>query len=145
MQQQLAQKPDEEGGAPSVKAASEANPPASVGFAELNEKLEAQFGKNVKQLQDSLTQVSNDLKANKQAMAKVESELKALEKSAKEQVKEISDRVEVERCVQEMVSWVSEQITNQQVVENLNKVARKVNQIGEKVYSVTGGSDKAPS
>jgi hypothetical protein len=44
-----------------------------------------------------------------------------------------------------MVSWVSEQITNQQVVENLKKVARKVNQIGEKVYSVTGGSDKAPS
>jgi hypothetical protein len=28
------------------------------------------------------------------------------------------------------------------VVENLNKVARKVNQIGEKVYSATGGSEK---
>jgi predicted nucleic acid-binding Zn-ribbon protein len=74
----------------------------------LNEKLEAQFGKNVKQLQDSLTQVSNDLKANKQAMAKVEADLKTLETTAKKQVKEISDRGEVERCVQEMVSWVSE-------------------------------------
>ena len=52
------------------------------------------------------------------------------------------DRVEVERCVQEMVSWVSEQITNQQVVENLNKVARKVNQIGEKVYLEGGSQDK---
>ena len=51
------------------------------------------------------------------------------------------DRVEVERCVQEMVSWVSEQITNQQVVENLNKVARKVNQIGEKVYQEGGSQD----
>jgi hypothetical protein len=30
-------------------------------------------------------------------------------------------------------------------VENLNKVARKVNQIGEKVYSATGGSEKAAS
>jgi hypothetical protein len=54
--------------------------------------------------------------------------------------------VEVERCVQEMVAWVSEQITNQQVVENLNKVARKVNQIGEKVYTASGGgSEKAAS
>jgi hypothetical protein len=43
------QKPEDEIGAPSVKAPSEANPP-SVGFSELNEKLEAQFGKNVKQL-----------------------------------------------------------------------------------------------
>jgi hypothetical protein len=53
--------------------------------------------------------------------------------------------VEVERCLQEMVAWVSEQITNQQVVENLNKVARKVNQIGEKVYTASGGSEKAAS
>lgn len=53
--------------------------------------------------------------------------------------------MEVERCVQEMVAWVSEQITNQQVVENLNKVARKVNQIGEKVYTASGGSEKAAS
>ena len=47
-----------------------------------------------------------------------------------------------------MVAWVSEQITNQQVVENLNKVARKVNQIGEKVYTAAsggGGSEKAAS
>lgn len=36
-------------------------------------------------------------------------------------------KVEVDRCVQEMVSWVSEQMVNQQVVENLNKVAKKVN------------------
>ena len=78
-------------------------------------------------------------------MTKVEANLKALETSAKAQVKSISDRVEVERCVQEMVAWVSEQITNQQVVENLNKVARKVNQIGEKVYTASGGSEKAAS
>jgi hypothetical protein len=44
-----------------------------------------------------------------------------------------------------MVAWVSEQITNQQVVENLNKVARKVNQIGEKVYTASGGSEKPAS
>ena len=43
--------------------------------------------------------------------------------------------MDVERCVLEMVSWVSEQLTNQQVVDNLNKVAKKVNQIGEKVYT----------
>ena len=36
-------------------------------------------------------------------------------------------KVEVDRCVQEMVSWVSEQMVNKQVVENLNKVAKKVN------------------
>jgi hypothetical protein len=46
--------------------------------------------------------------------------------------------VEVERCVQEMVSWVTEQITNEKVLDNLKMVARKVNQIGEKVYSGNG-------
>ena len=47
----------------------------------------------------------------------------------------MNDKMDVERCVLEMVSWVSEQLTNQQVVDNLNKVAKKVNQIGEKVYT----------
>jgi hypothetical protein len=42
--------------------------------------------------------------------------------------------VEVERCLNDMVSWVSEELINKQVVENLNRVARKVNKIGEKVY-----------
>lgn len=67
-------------------------------------------------------------------MQKLETQLAEIDKNAKQKINEMHDRVEVERCVQEMVSWVSEQITNQQVVENLNKVARKVNQIGEKVY-----------
>lgn len=56
----------------------------------------------------------------------------------------MSDRVEVERCVNEMVAWVSEELINKQVVENLNKVARKVNTIGDKVYAAAGGGAGGP-
>jgi len=51
--QQMQEKPE----VPHSEKAPSANPPESVGagFSELNEKLEAQFGKNVKALQDSLT------------------------------------------------------------------------------------------
>ena len=67
-------------------------------------------------------------------MVKLEAQLADMDKNARQKIGEMHDKVEVERCVQEMVAWISEQVTNQQVVENLNKVARKVNQIGEKVY-----------
>jgi hypothetical protein len=60
--QQMASKPDGED-AKSVKPPPSEDP--SLGFSELNEKLEKQFGSNLKTLQDSLAQVSNDIKANK--------------------------------------------------------------------------------
>ena len=106
-------------------------------FDDLNQKLETKFGQNVKQIQDSLTQLNTDLKTSKDRVQKLETQLAEIDQNAKKKINEMHDRVEVERCVQEMVSWVSEQLTNQQVVENLNKVARKVNQIGEKVYEGT--------
>jgi len=109
-------------------------------FEELNSKLETKFGQNVKQLQDTLTQLNSELKTSKDKLQKVEQSVADIDKNAKQKINEMHDRVEVERCVQEMVSWVSEQLTNQQVVENLNKVARKVNQIGEKVYLADGAN-----
>ncbi len=117
-------------------------------FDELNQKLETKFAQNVKQIQESLTQLNTDLKTSKERVQKLEGQLAEIDKNAKKKINEMHDRVEVERCVQEMVSWVSEQITNQQVVENLNKVARKVNQIGEKVYQEGGssqGKEKPPA
>jgi uncharacterized alpha-E superfamily protein len=75
-------------------------------------------------------------------VVKLEAQLADMDKNARQKISEMHDKVEVERCVQEMVAWVSEQVTNQQVVENLNKVARKVNQIGEKVYSANGGGSE---
>jgi hypothetical protein len=100
--------------------------PASNPSQDLNSKLEAKFEKNLKTLQDSLT--------------KITTELEALQKDFNQRQQQLLDKVEVDRCVQDIVSWVSEQVTNAQVVENLNKVARKVNQIGEKVYANSGGS-----
>jgi division protein CdvB (Snf7/Vps24/ESCRT-III family) len=57
-------------------------------------------------------------------------ELEAMQKT----LKDLTTRLEVERCMNDMLSWVSEGLINKQVVENLNKIARKVNKIGEKVY-----------
>lgn len=69
--------------------------------------------------------------------------MESLQRDFTQRQQQLSDKVEVDRCVQEMVAWVSEQVTNAQVVENLNKVARKVNQIGEKVYAAAGGGGEA--
>lgn len=41
-------------------------------------------------------------------MSKLELELNEVDYNSKRNVEELSDRVEVERCVMEMVSWVSE-------------------------------------
>ena len=81
-------------------------------FDDLNQKLETKFASNVKQIQESLTQLNTDLKTSKERVQKLESQIAEIDQNAKKKINEMHDRVEVERCVQEMVSWVSEQITN---------------------------------
>ena len=82
----------------------------------MNEKLGNEFGENVKNIQEMLHTMNTELESNKVKLSQVEKD-----------VADVTMKVEVDRCVQEMVSWVSEQMVNQQVVENLNKVAKKVN------------------
>jgi hypothetical protein len=83
-----------------------------------------------------VTQLHVELEGSKVKMSKLEKEINDVDFNQKKNVEEMNEKLEVERCVIEMVAWVSEDLTNKQVVENLNKVAKKVNQIGEKVYSI---------
>ena len=77
-----------------------------------------------------ITGLHEEVEASKQKLAKMEKEMNDIDFNAKKSVEEMQDKMAVERCVIEMVSWVSEQLTNQQVVDNLNKVASKVNLVG---------------
>ena len=102
-------------------------------YEDFNADIKRTFSQNLQQIQDMITGLHKELEQSKVKMSEMEKEVNAVDMEAKKGVEKVSDRMEVERCVVEMVSWVSEQLTNQQVVDNLNKVAKKVNEMGEKM------------
>ena len=53
-------------------------------------------------------------------------ELNEVDYNAKKSVEELSEKMEVERCVIEMVSWVTDQIQNNETNDRLNKVKNSI-------------------
>lgn len=109
-------------------AANGAGAPASGDAGELHSKMEGKFAENVKAIADQITALNKVLQENQQKLEKVDKE-----------VKDVTVKIEVDRCMSDMLAWTAEDLFNKQVVENLNKVARKVNKLGEKVYALQGG------
>ena len=52
------------------------------------------------------------MQQSKEKLAAVEKEMNENDINAKKGLEQVQDKIEVERCVMEMVSWVSEQLTN---------------------------------
>lgn len=78
----------------------------------------------MQQLQDMITTLNEELEASKEKLGKLEGEVNEVDFNTKKNMDELWDKVQVERCVQEMVSWVSEQQTNNDTIKlfnNLNK------------------------
>ena len=84
-----------------------------------------------------ITSMHGEQENTKEQMQKIEKEVNEVDFNAKKKLEEVNDKIEVDRCVFEMVSWVSEQLTNVQVVQNLNKVAKKVNDLGKSLQDYT--------
>jgi len=55
-----------------------------------------------------LANLNEELEHAKEKNAKLEKEMNDVDYNAKKSVQDVKDKMEVERCVIEMVSWVSE-------------------------------------
>ena len=60
-----------------------------------------------------ITNLHEELETSKTKITAMEKEMNDIDYNAKKSVEEMQDKMAVERCVIEMVSWVSEQLTNQ--------------------------------
>lgn len=98
-----------------------------------NDLLQEAMTKHTEQVDELVKQLNVDIQDSKAKIQAVEKEINEVDINAKKSVEKVQDKIEVERCVMEMVSWVSEQLTNQQVVDNLNVVADKFNVISNTV------------
>jgi hypothetical protein len=56
--------------------------------------------------------LNEELETSKEKMSKMEKEMNDIDYNAKKRVEETKEKMEVERCVMEMVSWVSEKLNN---------------------------------
>lgn len=73
-----------------------------------------------------ITSLHGELEQSKEKQSKLEKELNDVDYNSKKSVEEIQDKMDVERCVIEMVSWVSEQLNNQQHVEQMTLLHKSI-------------------
>lgn len=59
-----------------------------------------------------ITNLHEELETSKTKITAMEKEMNEIDFNAKKSVEDVQDKMAVERCVIEMVSWVSEQLTN---------------------------------
>lgn len=59
-----------------------------------------------------ITNLHEELETSKEKQAKLEKEVNDVDYNAKKEMENMRDKMDVERCVMEMVSWVSESIVS---------------------------------
>ena len=95
------------------------NDTSSKQYDDFNQNIKKAFGASLQQIQDVITNLNEEVEQNKEKMQKFEKEMNDIDYNAKKSVEETKEKMEVERCVMEMVSWVSEQLNN---VQNNDKI-----------------------
>ena len=98
------------------------NDTSSKQYDDFNQNIKKAFGASLQQIQDVITNLNEELEASKEKAVKMEKEMNEVDFNAKKRNEEVKDKMEVERCVIEMVSWVSEQLQNQQYNDKLQQV-----------------------
>ena len=84
------------------------NDTSSKQYDDFNQNIKKAFGVSLQQIQDVITGLNEEVEGQKEKMGKMEKEMNDIDYNAKKSVEEMKDKMEVERCVMEMVSWVSE-------------------------------------
>lgn len=100
---------------------------------EMNETLRGSVAENINKLQDIIKGLNAEVQENKEKLAKNEKEINDVDFNAKKLNEEAKEKMEVNRCIQEMVAWVSEQLTAEAMTQNLNVIAGKFNEVSQKV------------
>ena len=75
-----------------------------------------------------ITSLHEELETSKEKQSKMEKEINDVDFNAKKSLEELQDKIQVERCVMEMVSWVSEQLNNQMSAERILGVQKHMQQ-----------------
>ena len=88
------------------------NDTSSKQYDDFNTKIREGFGKNMQQVQDVVKTLHDELEIAKGKVTQLEKDINEVDITAKKGVEQVKDQMEVERCVVEMVSWVSEQLSN---------------------------------
>lgn len=102
------------------------NETSSKQYEDFNQNLKQAFAKNLEVVQEMITTLHEAQEKEKARLNALEIELNEVDTKGKKSVEKLNDKVEVERCVTEMVGWIAESLTNQQMVDNLNSVAKKI-------------------
>ena len=75
---------------------------------DMNSTLRGSFADSFNKMQDIIKTLNAEVQENKEKLAKNEKEINEVDFNAKKQNEEVKEKMEVNRCIEEMVSWVSE-------------------------------------
>lgn len=97
-------------------------------YEDFNKNLKSEFGKNLEQIQDILNNLRDEIDGQKEKVNMIESSVNDVEYNNKKDIDKIKDKIEIERLVNELVSWVAEEseISN---IEDLHKQNIKLKQM----------------
>lgn len=91
-------------------------------YDDFNDNIKKAFEASLQQIQDTITNLNNDLEESKVKAQKLEKDINENDFNAKKKIQETDDKMEVERCVMEMVGWVAEAMQIEQNNDKLKMV-----------------------
>ena len=94
----------------------------------------------MQQLQDMITTLNEELEASKEKLSKMEEEMNEDDYNTKKNMDELWDKIQVERCVNEMVGWVSEQQMTNDNVKMYNTFRKEAMAAGPPAGEAAGGA-----
>ena len=78
-------------------------------YQQFNQALKDSFGANLQQIQETIQNLSEEVMVTKQQMTEVTNRLEDVDLQGRKGLAELSDQVEIERMMNELVSWVAEE------------------------------------
>ena len=111
-------------------------------YEDFNKNLKTEFGKNLEQIQDILNNLRDEIDGQKEKVNDIELNIHKTEVNSKKSIDKVRERIEIERLVNDLVSWVAEekQISRLEVINNKNaKLSMIASQLDKKADSALDG------
>jgi hypothetical protein len=78
-------------------------------YEDFNKNLKSEFGKNLEQIQDILNNLRDEIDGQKEKVNDIEVQVNDIDVDNKKNIDKVNDQIEIQRIVNAMVSWVSEE------------------------------------
>ena len=111
-------------------------------YDDFNKNLKSEFGKNLEQIQDILNNLRDEIDGQKEKVNDMELNIHKSEINSKKSIDKVRERIEIERLVNDLVSWVAEekQIDRFEIINNKNaKLSLITSQVDKKAESALDG------